>query len=131
MMQYLNEKRMTLNESSFNILIDMYSTLGEVKRMEEIYQEMLRSGFKPDVMTFTSMLKGHTDTLNIDSILEIVERMLGLGVAPNMKTFTLAFKACISANDTKATLKLFRKMNEAQIGNPKAMQVIHFFGTSI
>ena len=68
---------------TYSSLITIYSCSGQVAEAEGIFNEMIASGFEPNIFILTSLIQCYGKAKKIDSVEETFERMLNLGITPD------------------------------------------------
>ncbi|KAL3572112.1 hypothetical protein D5086_026016 [Populus alba] len=81
--------------SSWNSIISSYTTLGYLNDAWNLFCKMERSGTKPDIITWNSMLSGNAIVSSYKEVLIILRRMQAAGFRPNPRSITSVLQAVI------------------------------------
>lgn len=106
-----NDPTLQLNDIILNTMINGLVINKELNIAELLYQKMLESDFKPDMITFNTMLKGHLKLNNIEKAMKIISDMFKYNMEPDTVTFTTLIDSLFithqpsTANDLEALLK--------------------------
>ncbi|XP_057433688.1 pentatricopeptide repeat-containing protein At4g16390, chloroplastic-like [Lotus japonicus] len=71
------------DESTFSSLITVYSCFAKVSEAEAMLNEMIESGFKPNIFVITPLVKCYGKVKQIDDVVKIVKRGLDWGIVPD------------------------------------------------
>ncbi|XP_078430067.1 pentatricopeptide (PPR) repeat-containing protein [Wolffia australiana] len=68
---------------TFSSMITIYSCSGGVAEAEALFEEMISSGFEPNIFVLTSLVQCYGKAKKIDSVGATFERMLQMGITPD------------------------------------------------
>ncbi|KAK7303412.1 hypothetical protein RJT34_14318 [Clitoria ternatea] len=68
---------------TFSSLIAMYCRSGKVLEAERMLNEMIQSGFQPNIFVLTSLVRCYGKAKRIDDAVKIFKQLLDLGITPN------------------------------------------------
>ncbi|KAF5184154.1 Pentatricopeptide repeat-containing protein [Thalictrum thalictroides] len=80
--------RFTPNTQTFNILLLGFKESGNITSVELFYHEMIRRGFKPNVVTYSIRIDAYCKKGCLDDALRLVEEMEKLNCLPNVEIMT-------------------------------------------
>lgn len=69
------EKSNMLSSFGYNMLIKLYSDIGEFGKMDAAFQEMEEKGILPDFFTYNILMEAYANTSNINGMEKILKRM--------------------------------------------------------
>ncbi|CEP16076.1 hypothetical protein [Parasitella parasitica] len=82
------DPRLKVNDVILNTMINGLVINREFNIAKILYNQMIQSSLKPDMITFNTMLKGYTRTGDMASAAGIITDMFKLGMEPDTVTFT-------------------------------------------
>ncbi|KAK7303413.1 hypothetical protein RJT34_14319 [Clitoria ternatea] len=68
---------------TFSSLITMYCRSGNVLEAERMLNEMIQSGFQPNIFVLTSLVQCYGKAKQTDDVVKIFKQLLDLGITPN------------------------------------------------
>ncbi|XP_058763992.1 pentatricopeptide repeat-containing protein At4g16390, chloroplastic-like [Vicia villosa] len=68
---------------TFSALSNVYSNSGKVSKVEGVLDEMIKSGFEPNIFFMVSLVKCYGKAKQIDNIVNVFDRFLNLGIIPD------------------------------------------------
>merc|ERR1712137_241934 len=100
------------NTVTFNSLIDVCVKCGNLQMAEAILRDMTlpTSAVEPDLITFSTLLKGYCQFSEIDKALQVLEAIKARGMHCDELVYNTLMDGCVKANDIPAGLGLFEEM---------------------
>ncbi|KAK2448002.1 pentatricopeptide repeat-containing protein, chloroplastic [Trifolium repens] len=68
---------------TFSALINVYSNSGKVSEAEGMLDEMIKSGFEPNIFVMVSLVQCYGKAKRIDDVVKVFNRFLNLGIVPD------------------------------------------------
>jgi len=78
-----NSRNCTPDSWTFSALINVYSNTGKVFEAEAMLDEMIKSGFEPNVFVMVSLVQCYGKAKRIDDVVKVFNRFLNLGIVPD------------------------------------------------
>lgn len=100
------------------LFIKGFVRAGDLKRAMGIYEEMTRregAGSRPDVVTYSVLIKAHVDEHNLEQALGLVDDMVKAGYQPDDIILTHLLEGCRHAGNMELGKKLFNDMMSAGV----------------
>jgi len=100
------------NTITYNSLIDVCVKCGNLQMAEAILRDMTlpTSAVEPDLITFSTLLKGYCQFSEIDKALQVLEAIKARGMHCDELVYNTLMDGCVKANDIPAGLGLFEEM---------------------
>jgi len=95
---------------TFSTLMNAWSSVGDMKRCEEIYTDMLEGGIDPDIHAFSILAKGYARAGEPEKAEQILNQMRKFGVRPNVVIYTQIISGWCSAGEMKKAMQVYKKM---------------------
>ncbi|TKY72262.1 Pentatricopeptide repeat-containing protein [Spatholobus suberectus] len=67
----------------YSSLINMYSSIGKISETEAMFNEMMESGFEPNIIVLTSLVHCYGKAKRTDDVVKIFNQLLDLGISPD------------------------------------------------
>ena len=105
----------------YNTLLKGYAVRHSRLEAEVLIDKMTRTarkaqaGVKPDVVTFTTLMKLYVDTKDAKGAETVLERMTQTGVKPDVVTFSSLLKLYVDRKDAKGAEKVLESMTRAGV----------------
>ncbi|KAI9071850.1 hypothetical protein K1719_046190 [Acacia pycnantha] len=96
---------------SYTTIISGYSKLVKMEEATSLYDEMIRSGVKPNQFTFNALIDGFGKAGDMTSALAMHEKMLFHGCAPDVVTYTSLIDGYCRIGQLNHGLDLWHEMN--------------------
>lgn len=111
------------NIITYNSIIDCCVRCGDMLKATEIFDHMSQhsldsddsKGVNPDLITFSTLIKGHCQAKNIEHALILHEKMLALGIKADEVLYNSLLDGCLKADETDMALKCFKNMKKLKI----------------
>jgi len=106
------EESVPYNAITFNSILDVCVKCGDLPTAEGLLREMIQpeSGLEPDLITFSTLLKGYCHAGNLDKALQVVEAIKARGLRCDELVYNTLMDGCVKANDVAAGVGLFEEM---------------------
>jgi len=103
------------NTITFNSIMDACVKCGDLPTAESLLREMTAPGssLEPDLITFSTLLKGYCHVGEIDKALQVVEAIKARGLRCDELVYNTLMDGCVKANDITAGVGLFEEMMQA------------------
>jgi len=100
------------NTITYNSIMDACVKCGDVAQAETLLREMLSEGntIAPDLITFSTLIKGYCNEANIDKALQVAEAIKSRGLRADELVYNTLMDGCVKANDIGAGVGLFEEM---------------------
>jgi len=100
------------NTIAYNCILDVCIKCGNTGVAEEIFTEMIKPGSKvePDLITFSTLLKGYCQAGQLDKALQTAEAIKVSGMQCDELVYNTLIDGCVKANDLTAGIGLFAEM---------------------
>lgn len=95
---------------TFSTLMNAWSSVGDMKRCEEIYGDMLEGGIDPDIHAFSILAKGYARAGEPEKAEQILNQMRKFGVRPNVVIYTTIISGWCSSGEMKKAMQVYNKM---------------------
>jgi len=100
------------NTITYNSIIDVCIKCGDVPMAESLLRQMTspESPTAPDLITFSTLLKGYCHSEEIDKALRVAEAIKRRGFRCDELVYNTLMDGCVKANDVFAGIGLFEEM---------------------
>jgi pentatricopeptide repeat protein len=100
------------NAITFNSILDACVKCSDLQTAESILREMMApdSAFEPDLITFSTVLKGYCYVGNIDKALHMAETIKARGMRCDELVYNTLMDGCVKVGDIAAGIGLFEEM---------------------
>jgi len=100
------------NTITFNSIIDAAVKSGDLPTAEGLLREMMlpESNLDPDLITFSTLLKGYCYTGEINKALQVAEAIKARGLRCDELVYNTLMDGCVKANDIAAGIGLFEEL---------------------
>ncbi|XP_031476835.1 pentatricopeptide repeat-containing protein At3g22670, mitochondrial-like [Nymphaea colorata] len=95
---------------TFNILIHGWCKAQRLDEAEWTMEEMGRHGFRPCVVSYTSIVEEYCRMKNFQKVDSLLDEMQAKGCPPNVVTYTIVMHALGKAKETDSALQIFERM---------------------
>merc|ERR1740121_1996180 len=105
-------ERVPYNRITYNSIIDVCIKCGDVQAAEYLFGEMTAPGsnVQPDLITFSTLLKGYCHTGDLDKALQVAENMKSSGLRCDELVYNTLMDGCVRANDLSAGIGLLAEL---------------------
>jgi len=109
------EEGVPYNTITYNSIIDVCIKCNDVQAAEDHMREMMAPGssFEPDLITFSTLLKGYCHVGDLDKALQVAETLKACGLKCDELVYNTLMDGCVKANDLSAGIGLFAEMTHA------------------
>jgi pentatricopeptide repeat protein len=100
------------NTITYNSILDACVKCGDLATAEGLLREMTtpESTVEPDLITFSTLLKGYCHIGDLDKALEVAESIKARGLRCDELVYNTLMDGCVKANDISAGVGLFEEM---------------------
>ncbi|EPS71950.1 hypothetical protein M569_02808 [Genlisea aurea] len=116
------------NANTFNILIHGWCKANRVEEAVWTVEEMKGHGFRPCIITHSTIIRFHCRTRNFGKVFEALEEMKSEGCAPNVVTFTIIMDSLAKSGNLEEALQVPEKMNGCKPDTRFYNVLIHTLG---
>eukprot|EP00930_Biecheleria_cincta_P028887 TRINITY_DN2010_c0_g2_i2.p1 TRINITY_DN2010_c0_g2~~TRINITY_DN2010_c0_g2_i2.p1 ORF type:complete len:595 (-),score=125.32 TRINITY_DN2010_c0_g2_i2:175-1959(-) len=104
------------NTITYNSMMDACVKCGDLASAEGLLREMTsgESSSEPDLISFSTILKGYCHTGDLDKALQVAESMKARGLRSDELVYNTLMDGCVKVGDVSAGLGLFEEM--VQVG---------------
>jgi len=105
-------ERVPYNRITFNSIIDVCIKCNDVQAAEYLFGEMTAPGsnVEPDLITFSTLLKGYCHIGELDKALQLAENMKSSGLRCDELVYNTLMDGCVRANDLSAGIGLLAEL---------------------
>merc|ERR1719379_1830780 len=104
-------RRVEISVVSFNTILDACARCGRMDQMPHIQEEMEKLGVRPNVITYSAMLKGYCRMGDVQTGFTILRRMKEeSSVRPDEIMYNTLIDGCVQSNLVDEGLKLLEEM---------------------
>lgn len=117
-----NSKTCKPDSWTFSSLITIYSCSGQVLEAEAMLNEMIESGFEPNIFVLTSIVQCYGKAKRTDDVVKTFNRILDLGIVPDDR-----FNGCLLNVMTQTPREELGKLTDCvEKANPKLGSVVRY-----
>lgn len=100
------------NTITYNSVLDACVKCGDLAAAEGLLREMTapESPLEPDLITFSTLLKGYCHVGELDKALQVAEAIKARGLRCDELVYNTLMDGCVKANDIAAGVGLFEEM---------------------
>lgn len=101
---------------TYNILINACCVLGDIDKAWNVFDEMRKRGFQPNVITFATLINGlcaNSRLLEALKLKEMMERCFG--IRPNVFVYSALIKSLSRDNKVDSAIKLKKEMVKKKV----------------
>jgi len=100
------------NTITYNSVLEACIKCGDLTTAEQLLQEMLQpeSHIEPDLITFSTLIKGHCQIGNLDKALCLTENVKSRGLCCDELVYNTLMDGCVKVNDITTGIGLFEEM---------------------
>jgi len=105
------------NTITYNSIIDSCVKCGDLVTAESLLHEITspNSSLQPDLITFSTLLKGYCHGGELDKGLQLVEAIKSRGLRCDELVYNTVMDGCVKANDVSAGVGLFEEMVKSDL----------------
>ncbi|XP_061368506.1 pentatricopeptide repeat-containing protein At2g06000-like [Gastrolobium bilobum] len=100
---------------SYTTIISGYCKLSKMEEGTLLFDEMIRSGTKPNTFTFNALIDGFGKIGDMASALALYKKMLVHGCPPDVVTFTSLINGYFRVGHVNSALEMWHEMNDRNI----------------
>mmetsp|Transcript_39272 Transcript_39272/g.108245 ORF Transcript_39272/g.108245 Transcript_39272/m.108245 type:complete len:663 (-) Transcript_39272:197-2185(-) len=108
----MKDEGVPYNAITYNSIIDVSIKCCDVQTAESLLRQMIEddNGIEPDLITFSTLLKGSCQEGDLDRALQIAEIIKDRGLKCDELVYNTLLDGCVKANDLSAGIGLFAEM---------------------
>jgi pentatricopeptide repeat protein len=109
------QENVSYNTITYNSIIDACVKGGDLATAESLLHEIISpaSSLEPDLITFSTLLKGYCHAGELDKALQLAETIKIRGLHCDELVYNTLMDGCVKANDVTAGVGLFEEMIHA------------------
>lgn len=100
---------------TYNTLMNGYSASGCVIKCQEIFDDMVKAGIKPDDHTHNILAKGYVYAREPEKAEEILSLMVDSGVQPDVVTFNTIICGWCTTGSMDSAMRVFQEMQKCGV----------------
>ncbi|WOL00213.1 hypothetical protein Cni_G08926 [Canna indica] len=108
------EEMSMLSTFSYNMLIKLYTEIGQLAKVDIIFQEMEKKNFIPDIFTYNNLIEAYAKGANTEAVEKVLKSIEQSNNAANWHTYAVAAKGYVKAGLVDEALALLKE-SEKQI----------------
>jgi pentatricopeptide repeat protein len=108
--EFKSQKDQTSLYTFFNVLVEGFASMGDLKRVQNFIETMRGLGCPPTVTTYNKIIDASSTAINNEQLKQIVEEMERSGVGINTHTYVSICKALILQGKYREALDFVRKL---------------------
>ncbi|KAL6659432.1 hypothetical protein ACP70R_003472 [Stipagrostis hirtigluma subsp. patula] len=108
----MSERRIPLSTVTFNSLMSFET---DYKEVSSIYDQMQRAGLKPDVVSYSLLIKAYGKARREEEALAVFEEMLDAGVRPTRKSYNILLDAFAISGLVEEANTVFKAMRRHRV----------------
>ncbi|XP_062195706.1 pentatricopeptide repeat-containing protein At3g59040-like [Phragmites australis] len=108
----MSERRIPLSTVTFNSLMSFET---DYKEVSSIYDQMQRAGLKPDVVSYSLLIKAYGKSRREEEALAVFEEMLDAGVRPTRKSYNILLDAFAISGLVEEANTVFKAMRRHRV----------------
>jgi pentatricopeptide repeat protein len=116
MFEQLLESSQTPTARAYNVALQIFAEQGAAsspERANYIFESMIRWGIKPDVATYTEMIRVHGGNLKMCQ--QLYSKMQQYNIKPNVYTYNALIESASKKKDVKSVLRWFQTMVDQDV----------------
>jgi len=112
----MQEKGVPCNEVTYNTLIHACTSVSDMRQAVDILEDMNASReHPPDLITYSTMIKGFCAQGNLEAGLELFESMRGRGIQPDTIVYNTLLEGCARRYNLQMTEQLLEDMIQSGV----------------
>mmetsp|Transcript_92026 Transcript_92026/g.238425 ORF Transcript_92026/g.238425 Transcript_92026/m.238425 type:complete len:1020 (+) Transcript_92026:84-3143(+) len=112
----MRAKRMQYSIVTYNALIDACARSGEMSRVSPLLEQMSKDGIEPNVITYSTVIKGYCQDNRVDKAFEVLEDMKrSADFTPDEVTYNTLLDGCARYGMLDRGMALLRNMEGAGV----------------
>ncbi|TVU43156.1 hypothetical protein EJB05_09600 [Eragrostis curvula] len=108
----MSERGIPLSTVTFNSLMSFET---DYKEVSSIYDQMQRAGLKPDVVSYSLLIKAYGKSRREEEALAVFEEMLDAGVRPTLKSYNILLDAFAISGLVEEANTVFKAMRRHRV----------------
>lgn len=114
--EMINEAKIQPNMKTYNALIRLCGRNGLFKESLELFDELQKTGNRPSLLTFNSLLSSSVRAQQPKKTFELFEKMTdSYRISPNALIYTSLIRACVQTKDLTKALELLEEMKHRRL----------------
>ncbi|RCI03495.1 hypothetical protein CU098_005541 [Rhizopus stolonifer] len=99
--------------SSYTIIINGYSTQGDMFRAKKWMKRMMQNGIEPDAYVYTSLIDGYMREANVDKAETTFRSMMSRNIQPTLVTYNILMHHSVRQLNMESALRFWSNLLEA------------------
>ncbi|KAL8040610.1 hypothetical protein ABFX02_10G109500 [Erythranthe guttata] len=100
---------------TFSTIMDAWSSVGQMEKCQEIFDDMVKADIEPDIHTFSILAKGYVRAGQPDKAERVLKMMVKSRVYPNVVIFTTIISGWCSAGKMEYAFRIYESMCEMDV----------------
>ncbi|XP_020574900.1 pentatricopeptide repeat-containing protein At3g04130, mitochondrial-like [Phalaenopsis equestris] len=105
-----HKARIPADAYTFNIFVNGWCILHRIEEAIWTTQEMRGYGFRPSVITYSTILKAYCKQSDFRKVFELLDEMVAEDCAPNVVTYTIIINSLARSRDFEEVLSVVNRM---------------------
>lgn len=97
-------------------MLSAYVNASDMEGAEKFFRRLIQDGFKPNVVTYGTLIKGYAKVNNIEKMMDIYEKMRASGIKANQTIYTTIMDAHGKNKDFDSAVVWYKEMESC--GSP-------------
>merc|ERR1719174_1813311 len=93
-------------------MIDACARVGRMESVSDLLEDMKKHGVRPNLITFSTMIKGHCQSGDIQTAFSLLEQMQAAGVQPSNFTLSVLVKLMNRARKLDQAFGLVQEISQ-------------------
>ncbi|KAK6142516.1 hypothetical protein DH2020_022864 [Rehmannia glutinosa] len=127
LLKWMLQKNMILDTITYSLVVFAKVKMGKSDSAKEIYEEMLKRGFKENAFVCNLFVGAYCEEGRIDEAIGLLEEMASLGFKPSDETFNQLIKGCSLDGRSEDSLAFCKQMMSMGL-LPSCSSVNEMFG---
>lgn len=115
-----------LNINTYNILIGMFSKLGRMEIVRELWNDMIERGVGPDLDSYTLLIHELCEKQKWREACQFFMEMIEKGILPQKTTFETLYRGLIQSDMLRTWRRLKKKVDEESLKFGSEFERYHF-----
>lgn len=125
------KKGLKLNIHSYSNLLNVYVRCSEIAGADILWRTMLNQNLQPNVVTYTTMIKGYCQAHKMESAYELI-KSIPASIGPNIRTVNTFLRGCVHSGDVDYAVDVFNTFRSRVVADSSTIEyVVHLLCQSL
>lgn len=125
------KKGLKLNIHSYSNLLNVYVRCSEIAGADILWRTMLNQNLQPNVVTYTTMIKGYCQVHKMESAYELI-KSIPASIGPNIRTVNTFLRGCVHSGDVDYAVDVFNTFRSRVVADSSTIEyVVHLLCQSL